>query len=149
MASISDSVDIAASPEAVFEAVSHLEKMGQFSPENTGGTWLKGATGPSLGAQFRGTNQSGKKSWTTGVKVVTYDKPHAFAFEVTAGPAKVALWSYEITATDSGSRVSETWLDRRGKVGAMFSKFIRTDREEFTRTSIRTTLENLKAHLEA
>ena len=148
MASITDSIEISASPDVVFDAVSHLEQMGKFSPENTGGKWIKGASGPALGAKFRGTNANGKKSWSTAVTVFSCERPNAFAFEVTAGPAKVARWSYEITATDAGSRVSETWLDRRSKLSARISKAIRPDREAFTRTSIRSTLEALKAHLE-
>ncbi len=148
MATISDSIDIYAAPDVVFESISQLENMGKFSPENTGGSW-KGAKGPALGARFRGTNSNGKKSWTTSVTVVDFSSPRSFAFEVTVGPFKVAHWSYEIAATPTGSTVSETWTDQRSKLSKRLSGSIRKDREQFTRESIRTTLEGLKAHLDS
>ena len=39
---------IAAAPERVYELVSDLPRMGEWSPENTGGTWIKGAKGPAV-----------------------------------------------------------------------------------------------------
>ena len=44
---------IAATPERVYELVSDLPRMGEWSPENTGGSWIKGATGPAVGAKFK------------------------------------------------------------------------------------------------
>ena len=54
---------VSASPERVYELVSDLPRMGEWSPENTGGKWVKGATGPAVGALFEGTNRLGKKKW--------------------------------------------------------------------------------------
>ena len=65
----SDSIEIAASPEAVFATLSNLPEMGRLSPENTGGEWLGGATGPALGAKFKGTNARGSDTWSTTVRV--------------------------------------------------------------------------------
>lgn len=122
--------------------------MGQFSPENTGGAWVKGSSGPVVGARFRGTNANGKKQWSTNVQVVTCDPPNSFAFDVTAGPVKVARWSYDLEAVDGGTRLTETWLDRRNAFARMVSKSIEGDREGVNRASVRSTLEALKAHLE-
>ncbi|MEY3619020.1 MAG: hypothetical protein RL726_1718, partial [Actinomycetota bacterium] len=61
------SKEIAASPEVVWEMVSDLTRMGEWSPENKGGEWIKGATGPAVGASFKGRNSNGKKSWSTTV----------------------------------------------------------------------------------
>ena len=148
MTTIVDSIEISAAPEVVFQAVSHLENMGTFSPENTGGSW-KSVSGPGPGAKFRGTNSNGKKSWTTMAKVVDYTSPTSFSFLVTVGPFKIARWSYEIAATPTGSKLSETWLDQRSKLSKRLSTSVRADREQFTRESIRTTLEGLKSHLDA
>jgi len=146
MSTFSDAIDISTTPEAAFEAISHLEAMGKFSPENTGGHWLKGASGPGLGVKFRGTNSLGKDNWSTLVTIVAYDVPRSFAFEVSVGPVKVSRWDYAIEPTATGCRVTESWIDRRSSFAKKFSKGV--DREEYTKTSIRTTLENLKAHLE-
>jgi hypothetical protein len=147
---LSQSIEINASPDSVFRTVTDLPAMGRLSPENTGGTWLKGASGPAIGAKFKGTNAHGAKSWTTTVTVVELTPPRAFAFEVKVGPAKVARWAYAIEATPTGSRVTESWTDRRSAL----SKWIGgkssgvTHRDQFTVQSIQTTLENLKNALE-
>jgi hypothetical protein len=144
-----DSVEIKADPEAVFAAISHLERMGEFSTENNGGTWVKGSAGPGLGAHFRGTNGNGKKTWSTNVEVVTFTPPSSFAFEVTAGPVKVARWSYELEAIDGGTRVTESWLDRRNGLVRKLTSRIEVDREGANRNSVRATLDALKVHLES
>lgn len=147
----SDSIEIEVPPEKIFEAISELSEMSRYSPENTGGEWLDGASGPALGARFKGTNANGTRAWTTTATIVAYRPPTAFAFEVTVGPVKVARWTYSIEPTDSGAKVTESWIDRRSalskRIGAVSSG--RRDRHEFTATSIRTTLENLKRALEA
>ena len=64
------SLDIAAPPEKVWALVSDLPRMGEWSPENAGGKWVKGATGPALGAVFEGNNKNGFRRWSTTVTVV-------------------------------------------------------------------------------
>jgi len=149
MASYSDSIEIATSLEAAFEAVSHLELMGRFSPENTGGKWLGSATGPAIGAKFKGTNAQGSTTWTTTAKVSHYEPPVAFAFDVSVGPVKVSHWSFRFEPTVLGCRVTELWVDRRSALAKKFGNTGIDDRESYTRESIRTTLENLRTFLEA
>src|SRR3546814_5728159 len=50
-------VRIAAPPERIYAIVTDIENMGRLSPECTGGRWLAGATGPRVGARFKGTNK--------------------------------------------------------------------------------------------
>jgi hypothetical protein len=150
MNELSQSIDINASPADVFRTITDLPAMGRLSPENTGGKWLNGADGPAVGAKFKGTNANGSKSWTTTVTVVELTPPSAFAFEVNVGPAKVARWAYAVEATPTGSRVTESWTDRRSAL----SKWIGgkssgvAHRDQFTVQSIQTTLDNLKKTLE-
>jgi len=80
------SKDIAASPDAVWSMVSDLTRMGEWSPENQGGEWVKGATGPAVGALFKGRNSNGKKSWSTTVKVNEYDPPRQHQLRVDGRP---------------------------------------------------------------
>jgi hypothetical protein len=149
VATVTDSIEINASPQVVYDTISELEQMGRFSPENTGGSWLHGASGAAKGAKFKGTNSSGKDNWSTTATIVDCDSPKSFAFEVKFGPAKVARWSYVIEPTANGSKVTETWLDRRSKLIQKLARSPITDRESFTRDSIKTTLEKLKQHLES
>jgi uncharacterized protein YndB with AHSA1/START domain len=142
---VSVSKEISAPPERVWSLVSDMPRMGEWSPENTGGTWIKGATGPAAGAHFRGTNAHQKKSWTTNIVVETCKPGREFAFEVTAGGLKVARWAYQIEKTEDGSRVTETWTDRRGALARAIGKPVSGtghDAEQ-TRAGIAATLEAL------
>lgn len=146
MADVSVTREIAAPPERVWSVVSDLTRMGELSPEATGGKWLKGAAGPAAGARFKGTNRSGWRRWSTTCEVVDCVPGERFTFAVTAGPVKVATWSYEIEPTDSGCRVTESWTDRRSRFLAAASAPATgvKDRAEHNRAGMERTLEALE-----
>ena len=76
--------EIAAPAEAVWNLVSDLPRMGEWSPENTGGQWVGGATGPTPGAKFKGSNRNGSKSWKTVATIVDADPGRRLSFRVGA-----------------------------------------------------------------
>lgn len=100
-------VDIAATPDAVWGAVSDLKAMARRSPELVG-MWMVGA--PGVGS--RGVNLNRRKSfvWPTTMRVTQW-KPAvldtgrgALAFHI--WPTDVT-WSYEIEPTATGTRLVE------------------------------------------
>jgi len=145
----SDSIEINASPELVFATLSNLPEMGRLSPENTGGEWLGAATGPALGARFKGTNARGTDTWSTTARITTFEPSSRFAFDVTFGPFNVSKWDYTVQPTPTGCRVIESWTERRNAWVRRSDTKSGFDRAEFTKTSIRTTLERLKETCEA
>jgi hypothetical protein len=142
---------IAATPEALWARVSDIARMGDLSPEATGGTWLKGATGPAVGARFKGDNRNGKKKWSTTCTVVTAEPAREFAFDVTVGPFRVARWAYSFEPVDGGCRVVETWTDQRGWVAKKAGKPASgvADRDTHNRQTMETTLSRLAELSEA
>jgi Polyketide cyclase / dehydrase and lipid transport len=88
--------------------------MGDWSPETTSAVWRGGATGPTLGARFRGTNQKGSKKWRSNGTVTVCEPGRRFAFHVSIGPFSVADWAYEFEPAEEGCVVTELWEDRRG-----------------------------------
>lgn len=144
------SIEVAAPAHAVWRLVSDLPAMGRFSPENTGGRWTKG-TGPDVGASFRGTNAQGRRRWSTRATVTRSVPGEAFAFSVSSVGLPVADWSYVLTPTGQGCRVTETWQDRRGtlvtRAGALMTGV--QDREGYAAKSMEKTLQELKAFAEA
>jgi hypothetical protein len=143
-----DSIEIAVAPATAFAAITDLCSMGRFSPENTGGEWMDGANGPTLGASFKGNNTRDSSSWSTVAKVTLFAPPTSFAFEVTYKVFKIARWEYSIESTPTGCRVSESWTDRRNSLMRRSGDSNGFTRAEFTKDSIRTTLEQLKRELE-
>jgi hypothetical protein len=150
---ISRSVHVAADPLAVWAMVTDLPRMGEFSPENIGGEWVNGSTGPAEAAQFRGTNRNGAKQWWTRVRVVACEPGRLFTFDVrTPFHVRVSRWSYRITPTDSGCRLTEEWY----RVGSWFvRRFLgprvtgRADRPGYNVESIEHTLAAVKARAES
>jgi len=147
--SYSDSIDIETTPEKAFSVIADLPAMGRLSPENDGGEWLNGATGPRVGAKFKGDNSRAADKWTTVANVKVYDPPKSFIFDVSWHRLPIARWEYNIETAPGGCRVTETWSDRRN---ALIRKQGDSDgfvRAEFTKDSIRQTLEKLKAVCES
>jgi uncharacterized protein YndB with AHSA1/START domain len=148
---VSVSRDIAASPDAVWAMVSDLTRMGEWSPEAEGGKWLGGATGPAVGARFKGDNRNGKKTWNTLAVVTAADPGRTFAFETKAVGLKIAEWRYTIEPTDTGCRVTETWTDQRGAIATTLGKPVSgvADRAAHNEAGMAQTLDRLKAAAEA
>jgi hypothetical protein len=142
----SESLDIAAPAEKVWSLVSDLPRMGEWSPENAGGKWVKGATGPALGARFKGTNKNGIRRWSTTVTVVACEPGKEFEFAVTAGPLTVAKWRYEFEEIEPGScRVTESWIDERKPWFASLARLMGDHSADHTHKQMAGTLQNLAA----
>ncbi|MEZ5279109.1 MAG: SRPBCC family protein [Acidimicrobiales bacterium] len=102
------SIDIDASPEAVYGLVSDLARMGEWSPESTGGAWRDGATGKA-GDWFDGTNRAGDFEWTREVQVARAEPGRDFTFVAGGVENNRTWWSYEMAPTDTGTRLTEKW----------------------------------------
>jgi hypothetical protein len=142
VASVQASVTVQAPAERVWALVTDLPGMGALSPENEGGRWLGGASGPAVGARFRGRNANGWRRWSTTAKVTRCQEPSAFAFEVSSFGLPVSTWSYAIAAADGTCTVTETWTDRRAGWFAALSGVVTgvPNRTDATRSSIEATL---------
>jgi uncharacterized protein YndB with AHSA1/START domain len=142
--------DVAASPEALWALISDVTRMSEFSPENVGCEWLGDRREPVVGARFRGTNQNGKRRWKTACSVVTAEPGRIFAFDVKAGALRIARWEYRFEPSDKGCRLSETWIDQRGKIVTWMGKPVSGvgDRASHNRAGMEATLEKLAAAAE-
>ena len=141
---------IATRPEAAWELIADITRMGDWSPETTSAEWTGGSDGPAPGARFKGTNQMGSKKWRSDCVVTACVPGKRFAFDVKAGPFKVAGWAYEFTAADSGCLVTELWEDHRGALVTWISPMITgtKDRARRNQETMTVTLERMAAVLE-
>jgi len=149
---IEESIEIDAPSERLYDMVSDLSRMGEWSPENQGGKWVGGATGAARGARFKARNRNGRRRWSTNVKIVTADPPKEVAWESSAFGMKVALWRYRLEPNaKGGTTVTESTEDRRGafmNTVAPLATGVR-DRPGANRQNMRATLEQLKKAAEA
>lgn len=102
------SIDIAAPPDAVYDLVADVTRMGEWSSENIGADWRDGATGKA-GDWFDGHNKSGDREWTRGCEVAQADRGSDFTFVVNGVAENCTWWSYEMQEVEGGTRLTERW----------------------------------------
>jgi len=143
--------EINAPAEQVWAMVADLPRMAEWSPENDGATWRKGATAAVPGATFTGTNSQGKKTWSTVGTILEAEPGKVLSFRITAVGMKVAVWRYGFEPTEAGCRVTETWTDERNALVKALGKPVSgvADRATHNRAGMEQTLANLKAAAEA
>lgn len=108
------SVVVDAPPEQVWTMVSDVTRMGEWSPETERGEWLDGATGPVVGARFKGSNRRGRSRWSTTCEVIAAERGREFAFAVGGRHRPSTIWRYTFAAAGAGTRVTESFEARRG-----------------------------------
>jgi hypothetical protein len=103
--SYTESIVIARSAETLYDLVSDVTRMGEWSPVCTACWWDDGAAG-RVGAWFTGRNEGYGRTWETRSEVVAADRGREFAFIV--GGAWVR-WGYTFEPVEGGTRVTESW----------------------------------------
>ena len=143
--------DIAASPEAVYAALSDVTRMGEWSEECHHCEWHDRFDGPVVGATFDGHNRNGDHEWTTQGKVIEADPGSAFVFECSMFDFHFSTWGYRIDSTATGCRVTEWSEDLRPESALEFSKEMSgiDDRDTRNRQTMSATLDRLAATVEA
>ncbi len=140
------SVRIAAPPARVYEIVTDIEQMGRLSPECTGGRWLDGASGPAVGAKFKGTNKRGFAKWSTTNSVVEAGPAKAFSFETAQSGCR---WSYRLEPDGDGTVLTESRAMFRDRplVAKVFTRLLlggEQGHEDELRAGMRATLDRVK-----
>ncbi|HEX3707120.1 MAG TPA: SRPBCC family protein [Mycobacteriales bacterium] len=144
------STEIACDAGDLYDMVSELSDMGKWSPEALGGRWVGGATGPTVGARFHGSNRSGWRRWSTTAEVTEAERGKRFAFRVRFATVPIAAWSYDFTASGAATVVTETWTDLRPWWMDKSSGPIMgvSDRAGHNRKNMEATLATLKSSAE-
>ena len=145
------SLRIDAPPERIYDVVTDIAQMGRLSPECTGGRWLGDATGPAVGARFKGSNKRGIARWSTTNEVVAAEPGRRFSFETQQSAAR---WTYELEPDGAGTLVTERreLYKKRPTVAVIFTKLLlggEDGHSEELRDGMRQTLERVKAVAEA
>ena len=108
-------IDVDAPPEAVYDLVADMPRMGEWSTECETVEWLEGSSGPVEGARFVGHNRGGPRRlirWSRQGRVLAADRGRAFAFVTEEGGRESTEWRYEFEPTPGGTRVTESYTVR-------------------------------------
>lgn len=149
---------VAAPPVRVWDLVSDIEVIAEFSRETQSVRWLDGDGGAAVGRRFQGVNaHPAVGEWTTESTVVVCEPERAFQWDVGPPEAPAASWGYELTPAEGGTQV-RGW----GRLGPGWSnlsaaiekwpekeeKIVARRLEEF-RAGIAATLAGIKARAES
>jgi uncharacterized protein YndB with AHSA1/START domain len=143
-------VHMAASPAKVWGLVSDVTKIGLYSPETFEAEWLEGATGPAVGAKFRGhvkRNGKGPTYWTT-CTVLECEPERVFAFVVGSAEKPINVWRYELEEQGDGTDVTESFQLAQTPALRVYWALLGWARGRTNRNGMRTTLEKMKAQVE-
>jgi hypothetical protein len=147
---------MAATADRVWDLVSDVTRIGEFSPETFEAQWLDGATGPRAGARFRGhvrRNGRGPVYWTT-CTVTAAEPGREFAFSVAGlGGSTANTWRYRLEpapadAGEPGTDVTESFAMPATLVNRIYWTLGGPARLRTNLDGMRATLERIKAVVE-
>jgi len=145
------SVWIDAPPAEVWDLVTDVTRIGEFSPETFEARWTRGSTGPEVGAHFKGhvkRNGVGPTYWSL-CRVTRCEPEQVFEFAVGTDAMTVNNWGYELAPQDGGTLVTEYFRMEPSIATRLYWTVLGTLRGRTNRNGMRTTLERMKAVLEA
>ncbi|MEM9610705.1 MAG: SRPBCC family protein [Actinomycetota bacterium] len=143
-------IEIDAPPEQLYDMVSDITRMGEWSPESVGGRWLDGGTG-RVGDWFVGANETPERSWERECEVAAAEQGRDFTFVVLGVEQNCTWWSYEFEpGAGGGTTVTERWwiVNKTPAMAAATPEQFAA-RAAHTETMMRDTLAALKRAAEA
>jgi uncharacterized protein YndB with AHSA1/START domain len=136
----------------IWDLVSDVTRIGEYSPETFEAEWMDGATQPAVGARFRGhvkRNGRGPVYWTN-CRILEAEPGRSFGFVVEGPKGKpVNTWRYELRADGSGTDVTESFELADALPFKIYWTLMGRWRGRTNRTGMQTTLERIKAVAEA
>ena len=144
-------IHMEAQPRQVWDLVSDVTRIGRYSPETFEAEWIDGAGGPAVGARFRGhvrRNGIGPVYWTT-CTVRECEPGRTFSFGVGPADKPLSVWGYEMEAAGGGTDVTETFRLADTGLLRLYWALLGWARGRTNRNDMRTTLERIKAEVEA
>jgi uncharacterized protein YndB with AHSA1/START domain len=147
-------VDIDAPPAVVWDLLSDLRRMGEWSPACTGARWPAGSAGPEVGLRFQGTNRIGRHRWRTTATIVAATPERELTWCVSFLGFAVSQLGYRMEPLPGrGTRLTESWRDLRTSPILHLKPIVvavtgQRDVPTVVEHGIRTTLAQLKAAAE-
>lgn len=146
------SLDINADANTLYDMVSDLPRIGEWSPECESVTWEGDVTTPIVGTTGTGQNAVGpgrRIRYKRHVEVLTADRGKAFSFITDEGGKPSTAWHYTFESLGDGrTRVTEGYEVRWIPLWARILD-VPTNRHKELLKGMRTTLESLKKSAEA
>lgn len=137
--------------ERVWDLVTDVTRIGEFSPETFEARWTRGSTGPAVGAHFKGhvkRNGVGPTYWSL-CTVTQLEPMRVFEFAVGAENVTVNNWGYRLEPQDGGTLVTEYFRLEPTLPVRLYWTVLGALRGRTNDAGMRTTLERMKKVVEA
>lgn len=143
------SIRIDAAPLTIYNLISDVTRMGEWSPECYRCEWLDGATTAIPGAKFRGHNQLGRIRWHIDAIITAAEPGHEFAFTTFHKTGREeTLWRYRFnplgaTSTEVIESYRFLWCPLTNRIAEL-----PIPRDKQLRSGMNATLDHLKTAAE-
>ena len=94
--------------EEVWNVISDVTRVGEWSVECRGCEWVGGADSPFPGAQFRGRNRRGSMRWTRLNQVDRAEPPHTLVWRTVARFPYLDSVEWQLNLSEEGQRTRVT-----------------------------------------
>ncbi|MDR7085548.1 uncharacterized protein YndB with AHSA1/START domain [Aeromicrobium panaciterrae] len=147
---LEQSVEIAAEVGVVWDLVSDVRLMSEWSPQVTSTRLRDGFETCELGAQFTNRNKLGELEWTTHAEIVRFEVGREIAFRV---EENWAVWSFALAPSAEGTVLTQRRVTPDGisDLSHELTDGFMGGQDEFTKTlleGMRATLERIKVTAE-
>jgi len=143
-------VHMRAPADRIWDLISDVTQIGRYSPETFEAEWLDGATGPAVGARFRGhVRRNGKwPVYWTSCTVTECEPGRVFAFGVGAPGKALNTWRYRLEPSGDGTDVTESFQLTNNVGLRLYWAVLGWARGKTNRNGMTTTLERIRAEVE-
>jgi carbon monoxide dehydrogenase subunit G len=144
MADVEVSALVGAPPDRVWTVVGDPARVGEISPECRRIRYRAGATGPAPGVRFTGHNRKGALVWRTVSTITSYEPGRVIGWEVTMAGLPSSRWEFRLDGEGDGTRVTQTWQDRRGRLIRLVGASRARDAAAHNRSGMERTLDAVR-----
>jgi hypothetical protein len=100
---------VRAAPDRIYNLVSDVTRMGEWSPECYRCEWVDGAGGPVVGARFKARNRRKFARWSNKPTVVAATPGEEFAFSRRSPGAGEVIWRFRMSPAGGGTALTESY----------------------------------------
>ena len=121
-------VVVDATVQEVWQVISNVTRVGEWSHECHAARWLGGADGPAPGVRFRGRNRAGWARWGRTCEIVTVDPPRLIVWRTV--PTLIfpdsTQWQVELNPSADRTLITQSFTVLRAPwlLDRLYAKFI-------------------------